>query len=522
MTVKPDYEVIISGGGPVGTGLAIELGQRGIRVLIIERHPEPQPIPKGQNLTQRTMESFQAWGCERELRAARPIPADVGMGGMTLYRHLLTDYHYDWLNRSSVNAFYSSPNERLPQYETEAVLRARAAQIDCIDIRYGWSVQMVEDHGTHVAVTATTTDTSERQTLTAAYVVGCDGARSVVRQTGNIPQKLSDHGRLMVLLVFRSMELHDLLKRYPGKAFFNVLHPDQKGYWQFFGRVDVGSWFFHAAVPVGTTADFDFQTMLQEVVGQPFELSIDHIGFWDLRVSIAERYRNKRVFVAGDAAHSHPPYGGFGINTGFEDARNLGWKLAATLQGWGGDGLLDSYDTERRPVFESTARDFIENFIDDDNTFLQTYDPARDRAAFEAAWFDRNKGAEEVARFEPNYQGSPLVSGAPGSPSARGDHRFEARGGHHLAPQTLSDGSNAFARLGTGFTLLAFGAPQAAVAEFQRAAEAMGLPLSLIQDPAPNAYGATLILVRPDHFVAWAGNNACADPGRILRQASGH
>ena len=107
----------------------------------------------------------------------------------------------------------------------------------------------------------------------------------------------------------------------------------------------------------------------------------------------------------------------YGINTGFEDARNLGWKLAARLRGWGSDDLLDSYDSERRPVFESTARDFIENFIEDDNRFLQTFDPARDCAAFEAAWYDRNKGAEEVVKFQPNYEGSPIVCGSSWTPS---------------------------------------------------------------------------------------------------------
>jgi 2-polyprenyl-6-methoxyphenol hydroxylase-like FAD-dependent oxidoreductase len=520
MVESADYEVIIAGGGPVGTGLAIELGQRGIRVLVIERYPEPQPIPKGQNLTQRTMETFQSWGCEAELRAARPIPADVGIGGITLYRHLLSDYHYDWLNRSSVNAFYRTPNERLPQYETERVLRDRAAQIDTIDIRYGWSVERVTDTGDQVEVVATKTDGSETQTLTASYVVGCDGSRSVVRKTGNIPQKMSDHGRLMVLLVFRSMELHNLLKRYPGKAFFNVLHPDQGGYWQFFGRVDVGSWFFHAVVPPGTTEDFDFEGMLHDIVGQPFALDIDRIGFWDLRVAIADRYRSGRVFMAGDAAHSHPPYGGYGINTGFEDARNLGWKLAARLRGWGSDDLLDSYDSERRPVFESTARDFIENFIEDDNRFLQTFDPARDCAAFEAAWYDRNKGAEEVAKFEPNYEGSPIVCGSSGTPSARGDHRFEARAGHHLAPQPLANGSNAFDLLGSGFSLLSFGGDQASIASIVEAATEASVPLTVVENPSETHYGSSLILVRPDQFVAWVGDT-CTDAAAVLRTVSG-
>jgi len=514
-----DYDVIISGGGPVGTGLAIELGQRGLRALVLERHARLQPIPKGQNLTQRTMETMRAWGCEAQLRAARPVPADVGIGGITLYGNLLSQWHYDWLNRASVNAYYATPNERLPQYETERVLRDRAAQVPGVTLRYGWTVESVADRGDHAEVAAVQAD-GTRKLLRAPWVVGCDGSRSVVRETGGIPQRLSDHGRLMVLLVFRSMELHDLLKRYPGKAFFNVLNPAMAGYWQFFGRVDVGSWFFHAPVPRGTTAADDFRSLLHRVVGQPFDLEIDHIGFWDLRVSIAQQYRSGRLFVAGDAAHSHPPYGGYGINTGFEDARNLGWKLAAAVKGWGGDALMDSYDAERRPVFESTARDFIETVIEADNQFLQTYAPDKDAAAFKAAWHARSIGDAGVMQFAPNYQGSPIVTGPPGCPSARGDHVFTARAGHHLAPQPMADGRSSLDRLGDGFTLFAFGG--ARTDAFDTAARSRGVPLSMVEDPGPNAYDSRLILVRPDHHVAWAGDDVSAPlADAILAKAVG-
>src|SRR6201989_2878641 len=117
--------VVIVGGGPVGIGPAFDLGLRGIPVPVIERHVEPQPIPKGQNLTQRTMEHFHAWGAEDTLRAARTIPRDYGIGGMTAYGTLLGDYHHDWLQRELVRPFYFTDNERLAAYATEAVLGAR-------------------------------------------------------------------------------------------------------------------------------------------------------------------------------------------------------------------------------------------------------------------------------------------------------------------------------------------------------------------------------------------------------------
>jgi 2-polyprenyl-6-methoxyphenol hydroxylase-like FAD-dependent oxidoreductase len=162
----------------------------------------------------------------------------------------------------------------------------------------------------------------------------------------------------------------------------------------FFGRVNLGnSWFFHAPVPIGTTVEnFDFDAYLHKAVGTKFSIEYDYRGLWQLRIAIADHYRKGNVFIARDAAHSHPPYGGYGVNSGFEDARNLGWKLAAELNGWAGAGLLDSYDAERRPVFESTARDFIETSIRVDGEFLANHDPKRDREAFEAAWSARAKG----------------------------------------------------------------------------------------------------------------------------------
>ncbi len=517
------YDVVINGGGPVGMGLAIELGQRGVKTCVIERYAEPQPIPKGQNLTQRTAEHFRAWGCEAELRKAHPLPKDAGIGGMTSYGTLLSDYNYDWLNRSNVKDYYFAANARLPQYATERVLRERVKAIPYITVRYGWSGEglAVGSDGCRLDIAAR--EGGQTDSIEARYIVGCDGARSVVRAAGGIGEQQTDHNRLMALLVFRSEELHELLKRYPGKAFYNVLHPDYEGYWLFFGRVDHGhSWFFHAPVPLGTTErNFDFRSFLHRAVGQVFELDLDHVGFWDLRVSIADSYRNGRVFLAGDAAHSHPPYGGYGINTGFEDARNLGWKLAARLQGWGSEALLDSYSAERRPVFVSTARDFIERFIEEDRAFLDAYAPDTGRQAFENAWYARNLDAAEVQSFEPNYEGSPIVPGTSGTPTAKGSHSFKARAGHHLPPPG-PEGKVAAEALSSGFTILA--ADPHLAAPFQTAAQHFGVPLE-VSESQPQWHATwehPVVLVRPDGFVAWAGDEADTEvAARIIEVATG-
>jgi 4-hydroxyisophthalate hydroxylase len=521
-------DVVIAGGGPVGLGAAIALGQRGVRCTVVERHPQPLPIPRGQNLTQRTMEHFHFWGIEKELRAARTIPAEYGMGGMTAYGTLLGAYHYDWMKRELVRPFYFTENERLPQYATEAVLRQRAAELPTIETLYGWSAQDVRQDSAGVEIDIASRDGGAMRTLRAAYCIGADGSRSLVRERVGITQTCADHDRVMVLLVFRSEELHRLLARFPGKSFYSVLHPDMEGYWRFLGRVDLGAtWFFHAPVPMGTTRDnFDFEALLHEAIGERFSVSFQHIGFWDLRFAVADTYANGRVFIAGDAAHSHPPYGGYGINTGFEDATNLAWKIAATLEGWAGPGLLDSYSAERQPVFASTADDFIAKSIETDRDFLARHDPEVDRAAFEAAWDLRAKGATgEVHAFEPNYEGSPVVFGREGvRPSARGAHLHLARAGHHVSPTMLEDGRNLYEALGPGFTLLSLGADGDGTAAFADVARMLGVPLAFIHDHDGNnrlKYGADLVLIRPDQFVAWSGSANGLDASTVLARAIG-
>src|SRR5262247_1094185 len=166
-------EVVVVGGGPVGMGLAVELGQRGVRSIVVERYARPQPIPKGQNLTQRTMEHLHFWGAEDAVRAARTIPRGYGIGGLTAYGSLLGPYSYDWLQRELVRPFYFTDNERLPQYATEAVLRGRAAEIPVVKTMYGWTCQSLRQDSDGVSVEIVDRDGAQK-TLRAAHVVGCD------------------------------------------------------------------------------------------------------------------------------------------------------------------------------------------------------------------------------------------------------------------------------------------------------------------------------------------------------------
>jgi 4-hydroxyisophthalate hydroxylase len=520
--------IVIIGGGPVGLALAVGLGMRGIDCVLVEPRMSMHRIPKGQNLTQRTLEHFYFWGIVDELRRARVMPPNAPIGEITAYGDLASDYWHAPRGRELVRPYYFQDNDRMPQYRMEEVLRAKLATLPSVEARFGWQATAIAQDDGGVRVTIANEATGETTTLAADYAVGCDGGGSMVREASGIARSGTDFDQLMVLVVFRSRELHEKLKRFPPRSTYRVLHPDLKGYWQFFGRIDVGEgFFFHAPIPGATNREgFDFRAPLRKAAGFDFACDIDYAGFWQLRNAVADTYRNGRVFIAGDAAHTHPPYGGFGLNNGLEDAVNLGWKLAARLQGWGGDGLLNSYSAERQPVFRDVAEDFIAARISEEGDFLARYNPERDRADFEQAWATRESDlGQRVNRYEPNYEGSPVVVGpAGGTTSAHGDHSFKARAGHHLAPQPLSSGRNVFEELGRGFTLLALDAAASDVEPLVRAAQSCGVPLKVVRDSAAGGrenYEAKLILIRPDQFVAFVADAAPADAEALMRRVSG-
>ena len=520
------HQVIIVGGGPVGVGLAVDLGLRGISCVVVERRTRLSRIPKGQGLSQRSLEHCHRWGVADEIRAARAMPPGYPIGQVTTYRDLRGEFWQASPSRELVAAYYSQANERLPQYRTEEVLRRRLATLPNVTTRFGWTATAVAQDAEGASVVVERD--GARETLTGDYVVGCDGGHSLVREVADIRRSSTDFARIMALVVFRSAELHAALERFPERSTYRVMHPDLHGYWMFFGRVDVGEeFFFHAPVPEGATVDgYDFAALLHRAAGFPFACEIEHVGLWDLRVQIATEYRSGRVFIAGDAAHTHPPYGGFGLNNGLEDATNLGWKLAAALEGWGGERLLDSYTLERQPVFRDVGEGIISGWIQDDRRFLERYSPERDRAEFATRFEQASRGfGERLKAFEPHYEGSPVVCGPPGGVcSGYGVHERTARAGHLLPPCTLSSGRNVFDELGRGFVLLAFDAAEDDVRAFEAAARAQHVPLTVVRDTLADGredYGVRLALIRPDEYVAWAADAGPDDADGLLRGVTG-
>jgi len=526
--VTKKYQVVIVGGGPVGVGMAVDLGLRGISCLLVERHLIPQRIPKGQSLGQRTLEHFHFWGIERELRDARVMPNNYPIGGVTAWGDLMSKYWYAPPGREVVRRFFYRDNERLPQYQTEGVLRAKMATLPSVESRFGWNAESIEQDGKSVRITIAKREGTERETIEADYLIGCDGSHSTVREQVGIKRDGKSHDQVMVLAVFRSKELHEGFKRFPERTTYRAMSKESNGYWRFFGRVDVGEgWFFHAPVPANTTKDnYDFHGLIQSVAGFKFKAEFDYVGFWDMRISVAETYQIGRVLIAGDAAHSHPPYGGYGLNSGLEDARNLGWKVAAVLQGWGGEELLKSYSDERRQIFYEIGRDFIGKRVEFERDFMAKYSPEKNLAEFEEAWSKLSSVNEErVASYEPNYEGSSVISGpAGGISTAHGKHMIKARAGHHLTPRTLSSGRDVYEELDSGFALIALDADDATVKGFEAAAKAQKVPFKVIRDSYAGGreeYESKLILVRPDQYVVWTGETAPSDIDALMVKVTG-
>ena len=315
-----------------------------------------------------------------------------------------------------------------------------SAELPSVETLYGWSAEEVTQDAARRARSCIAERNGDGRRTCADYLVGCDGSRSIVREQAGITQTLSDHDRLMVLLVFRSHELHTLLERFPGKSFYSVLHPDLKGYWKFFGRVDLGTtWFFHAPVPPGTTRDnFDFRALsacgrrrgvrrrvrAHRLLGS----ALRHRRSLSQRAHLHRRRRRAQPSALWRLRHQYRP-------RGRGQSRLEAGRGAAGL---GRRELLDSYDEERRPVFASTARDFIEKAIPSDRVFLAAYDPDSDRAAFDGNGRRASPAPARGQRVRAELPGLSIVWGPPGSRcSAIGSHQFAARAGHHLTPLSL-------------------------------------------------------------------------------------
>jgi 2-polyprenyl-6-methoxyphenol hydroxylase-like FAD-dependent oxidoreductase len=545
-------DVAIIGGGPAGLMLAIELGCRGVACVVLEEDVEGPDFPKANATSSRTMEHFRRRGFAAEVRQlglGADDPQDVvyctTMAGKELTRFAIPSRNQT-LHQTSFGDYGEGawPTPELPhrcqQMFIEPVLREQAQRYDSVKLMLGWQAQAVEQDAKQVRIAARRADTQERMQLTARYVVGCDGPRSLVRKTcgieysGHSKEKREFFGGQMLSLYFTSPSLYKVLNKQQAWMYVAV-NAVQRG---MMVSIDGESTFMFCLQlkPDQTPESVDYQAAMFAAIGAAFDYELIAKAPWQAGFTlVADSFKQGRVFIAGDAAHLFTPTGGMGYNTSVDDAVNLGWKLAAVVQGWGGEKLLDSYEAERKPIAQrntSFARAMA------DSIGLVKVPPQLDLESTEAAPVRQQLGAAlaQHVRNEFNipglqlglrYEGSPIVVGDATASTADQPNTYipSARPGAR-APHIWLDEKSILDLLGRDFTLLCFGdseqtGPAHDSADWQRAATALGIPLSVLHCSNPDAralYGAARVLIRPDHHIAWRGD-AHADAKKIFTAA---
>jgi 2-polyprenyl-6-methoxyphenol hydroxylase-like FAD-dependent oxidoreductase len=531
----PDTEVLIVGAGPVGLTLAIDLGQRGVRCILIEQKEAPQFLPKMERCNARTMEIYRRMGLERRVRAAglpAHCPMDVFIVLSVVEPPLL---HLPYPSVEAARAQIADcrdgslplePYQIISQYTLEPLLKSVAEALPSVDVRYGCELlSFTQDAG---GVRAQVRHAGGSATIGAAYLAGCDGGASTVRRQLGI--RLAGEANILQLrqALYRCDALYERIpigkgRHYhvaDGQATFLIVQDSTR----------------HFTLHSVVDSDADMATMFERTIAMPLAYEMLYAGPWKQNLLVADRYAQGRVFLAGDAAHLMIPTGGLGMNTGVGDAVDLGWKLAATLQGWGGANLLASYEVERRQVGERNVaasryasqgrrkwRAAYRPDIRDD-----TPAGAATRANLtRIADVEQRKSNEMIgAELGYRYEGSPLVWPEAGEGPAHDVMTYVPTTwpGARLPHVWLDDGSALQDRVGAGYTLLRLGgAADAAV--LTRAFAALRAPFDVLdirESQARDVLGYDLLLLRPDLHVAWRGNRLPDEPARVAARVTGH
>lgn len=549
--VDIDCEVAVVGGGPAGLTLAIELGRRGVSCLVLDAKPGTTPHPQANATQARTMEHFRRLGFAHEIRAMG-LPPDYPTDVVYFTRfstHELTRLRMPSAAQAARAALaakgsWSTPElpHRCSQLFIEPVLRRHAESHPTNDVRFGWAVTSLAHNDEGVTLHAQQVDGAQRLTARARYVVGCDGARSMVRRTLGIAMAGESRivrefmGGKVHATYFRAPRLHELIRGEPAWMYFAFNH-DRRSVMMAINGSD--TFVFHAQLKPGEeqddVSDERAHAMFEEALGtscpiQKISASTWHAG----HMLVAQAYSHGRVFLAGDAAHLFTPTGGLGYNTAIDDVCNLGWKLAGVLQGWAPPSILATYHAERHPIGERNthmARAFADNIGHfRPGEHIEEAGPLGDAEREAAGRFLHQHISREFdipgITFGVRYDGSPIVVSDGTPPPADEVNRYAptACPGGRAPHAWLPDGSSLFDRFGRDFTLLAMASDAEAAARARECASGYGIPLAVLSLPDPELralYEADLALIRPDHHVAWRGDSASALVAALPR-AAGH
>jgi 2-polyprenyl-6-methoxyphenol hydroxylase-like FAD-dependent oxidoreductase len=543
-----DCAVIIIGGGPCGLVLAIELGRRGVSTIVLEEKTSPARFPAANATQARTMEHYRRLGFAEKVRA-QGLPADypTDIAYFTRYtKHELARFSLPSARAArelvrTLTGSWSAAElpHRVSQMFVEDVLRAEATACPTVSIRPGWRMTAVRDPGTGVEVDAE--HDGGRTTLRAAYAMGADGGGSPTRKAlgysyaGESGVVRDFMGGRMFAIHFRSPDLYSVVP-HPRAWMYWAVNRDRRA---FMASVNGRDQFnFHTQLKPGESeqiSNAEAKAMFEKAFAAPLDIEIIARSAWNAGYTlVAEKFQRGRIFLGGDAAHLFTPAGGLGYNTAVEDAVNLGWKLNAVLQGWGGPKLLDTYETERQAIARRNTT-YARGFADSLGLFVPPPELEDETPAGEAARKLTGDHFNHHARFEFNipgitfggrYDGSPIVvsDGTAPPPDAVNSYQPTGCPGGRAPHLWLDDGRSLYDALGFEFTLLQLGATPIDAAPFRAAATAINMPLSVVavaSDEARELYGADLELIRPDQMVAWRGNST-SGAADVLRRAAGH
>jgi len=523
-TITDEVPVLVVGGSLVGLSTALFLARQGVEVLTVERHPGTAIHPRAGHLHLRTLELMRSVGLETSLErlsAERFFPNGGVNEVRTLAEGEIAAYIAD-LNQG-VSEFSPSRRMFVAQDALEPLMRERAEAFGAT-LRYNSEVMSLEQDDEGVTATVRDGGTGAVGRVRSKYVVAADGNRSPIRGQFGIGTR--GYGQLSrsATIYFRA----DCSKFLDGTELgvIYVTNPALRGFFRFERTGTSGFLVVNTLgdptvpgtlnVTDGLTTERATQ-IVQAAIGVPdFPVVVDEVAEWVATADVAERYQAGRIFLAGDAAHVVPPNGGFGGNTGIQDAHNLAWKLALVVRGAAGEALLDSYDAERRPVGELTIDQAYSRWLHRVTPELkpEVFPGLVDEFSMEigyryhsgAVWPDPDGADDDTLVGHPRK--------ALGQPGSRAPHV-------ELAP-----GRSTLDLFGAGFVLLTGdgGRPwQQAAAMAARHGLPVAAPLAgLESEEIATAYGigpGGASLVRPDGFIGWRSRGAVPDPAVELSRA---